>query len=125
MTTRLKVLCVDDNRDTARSVGELLAQFGCDARACFDGEAALAEAASFRPDVCVLDLTMPGMGGIELANQLRARAAYPLRLIALTGEWDITSSHRTHNAGFERHLVKPADPDALVEAVTAHDLAAV
>ena len=39
------------------------------------------------------------------------------RLIALTGQWDINTSHRTNNAGFERHLVKPADPHALVEAV--------
>ncbi len=125
MTRRLKVLCVDDCPDVARSTADLLALSGCDARACYDGPTALAVAAAFRPDVCVLDLAMPGMGGIELANQLRAQAAYPLQLIALTGEWDITSSHRTHNAGFERHLVKPADPDALVEAVTAGDLAAV
>ena len=117
MTGRLKVLCVDDSRDNARSVADLLALSGCDARACYDGPSALREAAAFRPDVCVLDLTMPGMGGVELAGLLREQADHPVRLIALTGQWDINSSHQTHNAGFERHLVKPAAPDALVEAV--------
>jgi CheY-like chemotaxis protein len=117
MTRPLKVLCVDDNPDAARSAADLLALSGCDARACYDGPSALREAAAFGPDVCVLDLAMPGMGGVELAGRLRERAGRPVRLIALTGQWDIVSSHRTHNAGFERHLVKPASPAALVEAV--------
>ena len=125
MTRRLKVLCVDDCPDVARSTADLLALAGCDARACFDESTALTIAATFRPDVCVLDLAMRGMGGIELAGRLREQADYPLRLIALTGQWDIDASHRTHNAGFERHLVKPTEPDALIEAVTAPDLAAV
>jgi CheY-like chemotaxis protein len=125
MNRRLKVLCVDDCPDVARSTADLLAYAGCDVRACYDELSALAAAAALRPDVCVLDLAMPGVGGIELARRLQEQAGYPLRLIALTGQWDIDSSHRTHNAGFERHLVKPADPDALVEAVTAPALAAV
>ena len=120
MTNHLRVLCVDDNRDNARSVADLLARSGCETRACFDGASALREAAAFDPDVCVLDLTMPGIGGVELAGLLRARAGHPLRLIALTGRWDIAASHQTHNAGFERHLIKPADPKGLIEAVTCH-----
>jgi len=122
MNRRLKVLCVDDCPDIARSTADVLAMAGCDSRACYDGNSALAIAAAFRPDVCVLDLNMRGMGGIELAGRLQDQADHPLRLIALTGQWDIDASHRTHNAGLVRHLVKPADPDALIEAVTGRDL---
>lgn len=119
MVNRLKVLCVDDNVDAAQTTGDLLGLAGCDVRVCADGPAALAAAAEFGPDVCVIDLTMPGMTGVELANRLRDRAGdRPVRCIALTGLWDIESQHRTHNAGFEAHLVKPVDPNRLVSAVT-------
>ena len=56
----LRVLCVDDNRDAADSEAELLRVVGFDARACYDGPTALAEAATFRPGVCLIDLNMPG-----------------------------------------------------------------
>jgi CheY-like chemotaxis protein len=55
----------------------------------------------FHPDVCVLDLRMPGMDGDELASRLMAKSeGWPMRFIALTGHWDIASQHKTHNAGF-------------------------
>ncbi len=119
MSDRLKVLCVDDNQDAAGSNARLLEQAGCEVRVCHDGTAALSEAAAFRPDVCVIDLLMPGMGGEELAGRLREQAGgRPVRCIALTGLWDIDTQHRTHNVGFAEHLVKPAEPERLVEAVT-------
>ena len=122
MTSRLKVLCVDDNPDTAQSAADLLALAGCDTRACSGATSALREAVEFDPDVAVLDLGMPGMDGIELAKRLREQAGHPVRLVALTGQWDIDSTHRTNNAGFDRHLVKPADPHVLVQAVTGQEL---
>ena len=126
MSDRLKVLCVDDNEDSARTAAEILRLAGCDARVCHDGQSALAEASDYHPDVCVLDLTMPGMSGYELAGRLReAAAGWPpkqrVRLIALTGQWDVESQHRTNNAGFDAHLVKPADPVQLVAAVRGQE----
>lgn len=70
----LRVLCVDDNRDVADSTAELLRLVGFEARACYDGPTALAEAAAFLPSVCLIDLNMPGMDGDELATRLRAQA---------------------------------------------------
>jgi len=119
MANKLRVLCVDDNPDMVTSTVMLLELAGCDVAGCTSGVAALAVAADFRPNVGVLDLTMPGMRGEELAVRLRDQAGSRLmRFVALTGAWDITAQHRTRNAGFDDHLIKPADPNRLVEAVT-------
>src|SRR5438445_12273981 len=99
MNTPMKVLCVDDNKDAADSTAVLLRQAGFDARACLSGAEALAEAESFHPDVCLIDLKMPGMSGEDLAARLRERPGEPPRCIALTGSWDIDTQHRTHNLG--------------------------
>ena len=119
MSRKLRVLCVDDNPDAVRSVADLLELSGCEVRGCPDGPSALAAADEFRPDVCLVDLSMPGMSGEELAVKLRERAAgRPLRVIALTGKMDPDAHHRTSNLGFDAHLVKPADPARLIAAVT-------
>ena len=119
MVAKLKVLCVDDNPDAVQSVGDLLHLAGCQVMGCQDGATALSVAEDFGPDVCLLDLTMPGMDGLELATRLRDLAGdRPVRLVALTGRWDPDSHHATHNLRFDRHLVKPCDPRRLVEAVT-------
>jgi CheY-like chemotaxis protein len=119
MGPRVKVLCVDDNPEAAAVIGRMLEVAGCDVRVCHGGEAALAVAEEFRPDVGVLDLRMPGMDGNELAVRLRQQAGgRPLRCVALTGLWDIGTWHGTHNAGFDEHLVKPVEIRHLIEAVT-------
>jgi len=118
MNTQLKVLCVDDNKDTANSTALMLQQEGFEALACHSGEEALSLADTFHPDVYLIDLTMPGMAGDQLVEQLRERVGEPHpRFIAVTGSWDITSQHRTHNAGFEEHLVKPVEPARLIAAI--------
>jgi two-component system, OmpR family, response regulator len=118
MTTPLKVLCVDDHPDTAKTTAMVLQAAGFEAKACLGGIEALAEAELFRPDVCVIDLDMPDLPGEELAALLHSKGGPDApRCIALTASWDIDSQHKTHNAGFEKHLVKPADPDRIVEAV--------
>ena len=96
MGDRIKVLCVDDNQEATRSCARLLEMAGCEVRVCHDGPSALSVAEEFRPDECVIDLKMPGMGGEELAARLRERGGgRPVRCIALTGLWDIDAQHRT------------------------------
>jgi len=119
MAAQVKVLCVDDDRDTAQATRRSLELAGCDVRVCHDGPAALSEAEEFYPDVYVIDLTVPDMGGEGLAVRLREQAGERLvRFIALTDLWGITARHQTHNVGFEEHLVTPVDPARLVGAVT-------
>ncbi len=114
----LRVLCVDDNRDVADSSAELLRIVGFDARACYCGESALHEAATFRPVVCLIDFDMPGMDGDELAVRLKEQAAgIPLVLVAITARSDEESRRRIREAGFDLHLVKPVDPHNLLAVV--------
>jgi len=125
MSEYLKVLCVDDHPDAAETTGRVLETAGCCVRVCHDGASALRMAREFQPDVCVIDLLMPVMDGHELAVRLRQQAGdHPPRCIALTGLWDVDTQHRSHNVGFEEHLVKPVDPARLIESVTGHHLTA-
>lgn len=112
----LRILCVDDDPNAADTLGVLLELAGFDARVCYDGPSALAAAPSYHPDAVILDLTMPGMDGCEVARRLRSAAsknAPPFVLVALTG-WDGEEARRrTAEAGFDLHLTKPVDPDQL------------
>ena len=115
---RRRILCVDDNHDVADSTAEWLDLVGFEAVACYDGPDALAVASEFRPDVCLLDLTMPGMDGDELADRLRELFAGRATLfVAVTARGDEESRRRTEAAGFELHLVKPVDPHDLLRVV--------
>jgi two-component system OmpR family response regulator len=115
---RLRVLCVDDNRDLADSEAMLLDACGYDARACYDGPQALHEAAGFRPIVCLVDLDIPGMDGCEVAARLRGPGeGPPPALVAVTARGGPDDRRRTAAAGFDLHLVKPVDPAELVAAV--------
>jgi CheY-like chemotaxis protein len=108
--TPRRVLVVDDNRDAATSLAFLLNAIGHDARTAHDGSEALALAASFGPEVVVLDIGMPGLNGYEVARRLRAMPELrPLTLIALTGWGQEQDRRRSREAGFDHHLVKPAD----------------
>lgn len=83
----LTILVADDNVDAANTLGQLLALDGHRVDVAFDGEQALQQAHERQPDVAVLDLLMPRMDGVEVAQRLRARATpvRPLLLIALSG----------------------------------------
>jgi CheY-like chemotaxis protein len=114
----LRVLCADDNRDQADTTAALLRAAGCETLACYDGAEALSAAEDFRPDVCVLDLNMPGLPGEQLAVWLRARREDRRPgLVAVTGGGRAEDFRRTELAGFDAHLVKPVDPGRLVETV--------
>ncbi len=114
----LRVLCVDDNRDAADTLGALLRLVGFDARVCHDAATALTVAAGFAPEACVLDITMPGMDGCELAASLRAGVGgCDLFLVALTALSDPEAVARIAAAGFDRHFVKPVAPQTLIDAL--------
>jgi CheY-like chemotaxis protein len=117
-TPPLRVLCVDDNHDSADSMAMLLDMLGCEVEVSYGGPAALALAEQFRPDVCLLDLTMPGMDGLELARRLRQRAAgRRMLLVAMTALGGESHRRQTAAAGFDLHLVKPIEIDALTAAL--------
>lgn len=114
-----RVLYVDDFPDLADSAVLVLSLLGVEARAAYDGPTALAVAAEFLPDVCFLDLFMPGMDGDELAGKLVAQAgARPLLLVAITAMSDAPNRGRLTQAGFHLHFVKPVDPLALLTVLT-------
>ena len=112
-----RILCVDDNRDVADSAGELLRLVGFEVVVCYDGPTALAAARGFLPDVCLLDLNMPGMDGDELAVRLREESGRPVLLVAVTAMGSDECRRRTEAAGFHLHLLKPVDPHDLLRVV--------
>lgn len=109
------VLVVDDNRDAADSLAELLRVMGATALAAYSGDEALRMAAAHHVDIAVLDIGMPVMDGCDLARRLRARhgEATP-RLIALTGWGQPADRERIARAGFDHHLLKPVDAAELM-----------
>jgi signal transduction histidine kinase/ActR/RegA family two-component response regulator len=109
-----RVLVVDDNQDSADSLGALLQLLGAEVRVSLSGQSALGMLDEFHPAAIFLDLGMPGMNGYETASRIRARPNGPAaKLIALTGWGQEEDRRRTHAAGFHYHLVKPADIGAL------------
>jgi signal transduction histidine kinase/ActR/RegA family two-component response regulator len=109
-----RVLVVDDNRDAAESLGDLLGVLGADVVVAHDGEGAL-ELLEMQPaDIVFLDIGMPQMDGYEVARRIRRiPQAQGVLLVALTGWGQEKDRLRSEDAGFDRHLVKPADLDAL------------
>jgi CheY-like chemotaxis protein len=111
-TAGLRVLAVDPNRDAADSLAVLVRLWGYDARVAYTGPEALEAARTYRPAAVLSEVRLPGMDGCELARRLR-RDLGAVTLIAVTGQGQPADRVRTHEAGFDRHLVKPADPDQL------------
>jgi CheY-like chemotaxis protein len=107
-----RVLVVDDNVAVARMLKEHLAKLGHEPAIAHDASTALELAASFRPDIAVLDVGLPEIDGYELARRLRERlGAETLRLIAMSG---YGADHaQVASAGFDHHLVKPIALEAL------------
>jgi CheY-like chemotaxis protein len=109
-----RVVIADDNRDGADSLALVVQAFGCDVRTVYDGAAAVHLAETFRPHVVFLDLGMPGIDGLEAARRIRALPGSDgTVLVAVTGWGQERDRQLTNDAGFDAHLVKPADPLAL------------
>lgn len=111
-----KVLIVDDNTDAAELLALLVQAEGHEVRVAHDGVEACEVAEAFRPALVLMDLGMPRRDGIEAAQWIRARPwGRRLRLVALTG-WGLEQDReRTRDAGFDDHLVKPAEVSAVKE----------
>jgi signal transduction histidine kinase len=118
-TTRAKaparILVVDDLAASAETLMMLLEMEGFDVKTAHDGMSALKIAEDFRPDVVLLDIGLPGMNGFEVANRLRSQPqCRDALLIALTGYGEAESRTKSVQAGFDFHMVKPADVNQLL-----------
>jgi len=114
--TARRILVVDDNKDAAELLADLLRGAGHEVTVAHDGPQALELAGPFRPEIAVLDIGLPVMDGYELGARL-TEAGGPLRLFAVTGYGQEHDRARSRDAGFELHMVKPIDPAALLAAV--------
>jgi len=117
---RLRVLVVDDNADLASSTAALLDLWGHEVSIVHNGRHVIGTALEFRPAVVLLDIGLPGMDGFEVARQIRATPQLAgVRLIAITGYGQAHDIERSLEVGFDAHLVKPVQPDALRQAIEA------
>jgi len=118
---RKRILVADDLEDSATSLSMLLELQGHEVRTAYDGDEAVRVAREFRPDIVLLDIAMPKKNGYEAARQIVAeRGEDRPVLIAITGWGHEENRMRTKEAGFDYHLVKPVEPDALIRML--HDL---
>lgn len=112
--TSLRILVVDDNRDTADTEALLLRAHGHQVEVAHDGPTALELAHQFRPHVFLLDLGLPGLNGYEVAVRLRKEGFANEPLIAISGYGQPDDRERCRQAGFDHHLVKPVENSALL-----------
>jgi CheY-like chemotaxis protein len=113
-----RILIVDDNRDAALSLGELLTLEGADVAFAFDGIEATRSASEFEPHVVLLDIGLPGRDGYEVASAIRTdpRARRAL-IVAMTGWGQLDDKRRTAESGFDAHLVKPVSVATVLETI--------
>jgi signal transduction histidine kinase len=112
----LRVMVADDNRDAADSLAALFRLLGNEVRTAYDGLDAVQVAATYQPQLAVLDIGMPRLNGYEAARRIREQAqARRVVLVALTGWGQESDRSRAREAGFDRHLTKPVTPEALVD----------
>jgi len=114
-----RLLVADDNMDAASSLAVLLSLHGQEVRTAFGGLEALRVAEEWHPDAAVLDIGMQDMNGYELCRRLRAQSwGRGLLLIACTGWGQDADRELARNAGFDHHLVKPVDPEAILQLLS-------
>jgi signal transduction histidine kinase/ActR/RegA family two-component response regulator len=108
---RFRVLVADDNLDAAESMGMMLRLMGHDVRTVRDGLQAVEEAATFRPDMALLDIGMPHLNGYDVARRIREqRWGKEIVLVALTGWGQEEDKRKALEAGFDQHFTKPVNP---------------
>jgi len=118
--TRRRVLVVEDNRDSAESLRELLRLDSHEVEVAHDGASALSRLDEFHADVVLLDIGLPRMDGFMVAHAIRARftdASQRPRLVAITGHGRDVDRHAALSSGFDGHLTKPVEPARLLRMV--------
>ncbi len=119
-TTAHRILVVDDNVDSAMTLALMLETMGHESVVAHDGLTALETAESFRPNLILLDVGLPGMNGFAVSEQLRATPHLKDIVIAgLTGYGEDEDRKRSEEAGFDYHFVKPIDPAELEELINS------
>ena len=114
-----RILVVDDNVDSADSLAQMLEMLGNEVRTAYDGEAGIAAAAQFRPDLVLMDIGMPKLNGYEAARRIRQLpSGAAMLLVALTGWGQEDDRRKSADAGFNDHLVKPVDVDTLIKLIS-------
>lgn len=109
-----RILVVDDNKDSALSLAMMLKIMGHETCTAFDGLEALATASSFQPDVVLLDIGLPRLNGYDVCRRLRGESwGKTVVCIALTGWGQEEDKRQSREAGFNFHMIKPVDPQAL------------
>ena len=117
---RRRILVVDDNADAAESLAALLQISGHETRLAHDGHDAVEQAQQFQPDVVFLDIGMPVIDGHETARLIRQQPwGRDMVLVALTGWGQSEDRRRSKDAGFNHHLVKPADPAVVAKLLAS------
>jgi CheY-like chemotaxis protein len=105
-----RILIVDDNHDAAESLGFLLSLEGHEVHSVHAAREVLESARRFKPHIILLDIGLPEVNGFEVARRLRAASEFSgVKIVALTGYGQTEDTRRTEAAGFDAHLVKPAD----------------
>jgi signal transduction histidine kinase len=118
--TSTRILVVDDNQDSADSIGLLLKLLGNEVRIEHDGLAAVDVANEFKPQVVLLDIGLPTLNGYEAAKKIRKKPwGRQAVLIAVTGWGETVDRQRSKKAGFDHHLVKPVEPDVLTNLLAS------
>jgi len=114
-----RVLVVDDSTDAADSLAMLLELEGHDVSTAYSAAAALEKAERLQPEIAFIDIGLPQMDGYEVARRLRANErCRAIRLVALTGYGQPGDRDEARRAGFDHHLLKPADLES-VDAILA------
>jgi PAS domain S-box-containing protein len=106
----LRILVVDDRKDAADSLAEVLTLMGQETRVVYDGPSALSLVSEFHPHVALLDIGLPGMSGYEIAERIRTDDQLNMiSLVAMTGYGQAEDRQKALEAGFDHHLIKPID----------------
>ncbi len=117
-TQARRVLVVDDNRDAADSLAQILELLGQEADVAYDGPSAIEKARSSPPDVVLCDIGLPGMSGYEVAKALRALLGETVKVFAVSGYARAEDVERAREAGFDGHVAKPPDPESIVRLLS-------
>lgn len=116
---KLRILVVDDNQDAANSLSLLLEATGNDTFVVHDGRTALDAVENYQPNVVLLDIGMPDLNGYEVASRIRGlESGKNIKLFAVTGWGQENDVRKSHDAGFDAHLVKPVDPQKLFDLLS-------